>query len=195
MAIQLRDGDPSALRRREMPTLDELVVEYLAQHVCEQNTKATLQARLKKATATFGDVRLDRLAVTELRAWRSTLPPGSAWHIVKALRQVLTYAVAVGLLDTNPAKAIPNPEPKRTEVLPFATLAEVEIVADEMLPHYRAIPLVGSLTGLRPSELFGLERRDVDRDATGSPCPSCSHRRQPSPLRQDERIAACCPPR
>ena len=49
-------------------------------------------------------------------------------------------------------------------MLPFATLAEVELVADEMLPHYRAIPLIGCLTGLRPSELFGLERRDVDRD-------------------------------
>ena len=27
-----------------------------------------------------------------------------------------------------------------------------------------AIPIVGSLTGLRPSELLGLERRDVDRN-------------------------------
>ncbi len=119
---------------------------------------------MKKATAIFGDVRLDRLAVTELRAWRATLPPGSAWHIVKALRQTLAYAVAVGLLDANPAKAIPNPEPKRTEVLPFATVAELEAIADELLPHYRVIPIVGALTGLRPRELFGLERRDIDRE-------------------------------
>jgi integrase len=146
-----------------MPTLQALVDEYLAQHVCEPNTKATLEARLRKATATFADVRLDRLAVSELRAWRATLPPGSAWQIVKALRQVLGYAVAVGLLDANPAKEIPNPEPKRTEVLPFGTLAEVETVAAELLPHYRAIPLVGCLTGLRPSELLALERRDIDR--------------------------------
>lgn len=160
----LRNGDPAALRRREMPTLSQLVDEYVAQHVCEPNTKKTLEARLKKATGTFGHVRLDRLAIGELRAWRATLPAGSAWHIVKSLRQVLAYAVAVGLLDTNPAKQIPNPEPKRTEVLPFATLAEVEAVADELLPHYRAIPILGTLTGLRPSELFGLERRDIDRD-------------------------------
>lgn len=123
-----------------MPTLSELVSEYLAQHIREPNTKATLEARLKKATAAFGDVRLDRLAVTELRAWRTTLPAGSAWHIVKALRQVLAYAVSVGLLDTNPAKAIPNPEPKRPGVRPFATLAEVELVADELLLQYRPSP-------------------------------------------------------
>lgn len=70
----LRNGDLATLRRREMPTLQTLVDEYLAQHVCEANTKATLEARLKKATGTFGDVRLDRLAISELRAWRSTLP-------------------------------------------------------------------------------------------------------------------------
>jgi integrase len=161
----LRDGDVAALRRQEMPTLEALVAEYVRQRVCEPNTLATLTARLKYATATFGEVRLDRLAVSELRAWRATLPAGSAWHIVKALRQVLGYAVAVGLLDTNPAKAIPNPEPKRSEILPFATLDEVEAVAGELLRHYRAIPLVGCLTGLRPSELLALERRDVDRSA------------------------------
>jgi integrase len=161
----LRNGDLAALRRQDMPTLQALIDEYLAQHVAEANTIATLTARLKYATGTFGDVRLNRLVVSELRAWRSTLPTGSAWHIVKALRQVLGHAVAVGLLGTNPAKAIPNPEPKRTEILPFATIEEVQNLGYELLEHYRAIPLVGCLTGLRPSELLGLERRDVDRTA------------------------------
>lgn len=48
---------------------------------------------------------------------------------------------------------------------PFGTLAEVETLAAELLPHYRALPLVGCLTGLRPSELLALERRDVDKAA------------------------------
>lgn len=161
----LRRGDVAALRRQSMPTLQTLVDEFLAQHVCEENTKTALRVRQKYATKTFADVRLDRLAVSELRAWRATLPSGSAWGIVKALRQVLGYAVAVGLLDTNPAKAIPNPEPKRSEIVPFATVAKVTSIGPELLRHYRAIPLVGCLTGLRPSELFGLERRDVDRAA------------------------------
>jgi hypothetical protein len=38
----------------------------------------------------------------------------------------------VGLLDTKPAKAIPNPESKRTEILPFAAIAEVEAVSVEL---------------------------------------------------------------
>jgi integrase len=78
---------------------------------------------------------------------------------------VLHYAVAVELLDKNPAKAVPNPAPRRPEIQPFADMAEVERVTVELLPHYRAIPLLGCLTGLRPSELLGLERQDIDRDA------------------------------
>lgn len=79
----------------------------------------------------------ERLDEPFARAWRSTLPTGSAWHIVKAL----------------------DPEPKRTEILPFAALDEVEAVSAELNKHYRAIPIVGCLTRLRPYELFGLERR------------------------------------
>jgi hypothetical protein len=33
------------------------------------------------------------------------------------------------------------------------------VIAAELLGHYRAIPIVGCLTDLRPSELFALERR------------------------------------
>jgi integrase len=159
----LRNGDVTTHRRQDMPTLQQLVDEYLAQHVCEENTLETLKARLTYATDTFGDVRLNRLAAPELRAWRSTLPPGSAWHIVKVGRQIGNYAVAIGLLDSNPFKQVPNPKPKRKEILSFATLAEVEAVSEELLKRYQAIPIVGCLTGLRPSELLALERRDIDR--------------------------------
>ena len=50
----LRGGDLGALRRREMPTLNELADEYLAQHVCETNTLSTITWRLKRARDTFG---------------------------------------------------------------------------------------------------------------------------------------------
>lgn len=118
---------------------------------------------MKKATETFGDVRLDRLSVSELSSWRATLPTGSAYQIVKALRQVLSYGVDVGLLDKNPAKSVKVSAPKRKAILPFANLDEIESVANELTRIYRAIPIFGCLTGLRPSELLAFERRDVDR--------------------------------
>ena len=159
----LRNGDARALRRREMPTLDQLADEYLAGHVCEANTHSTLTARLRKARATFGETRVDRLTIAELRAWRATLPERAAFAHVKALRQLLHYAVAVGLVDENLASKIPNPAPKTLEVQTF-TFAEVEAVAAEMAPEYSAIPIFVALTGMRPEEWLALERRDIDDD-------------------------------
>jgi integrase len=50
------------------------------------------------------------------------------------------------------------------EIRPFNDWAEVEAIADELTPRYRAIPIVLAGTGLRPEELYGLERRDIDRE-------------------------------
>jgi hypothetical protein len=66
--------------QREL-TLQELVDEYLAQHIAEDNTIATLRARLKYATTAFGDRPLERLMVAEIAAWRKRLPrarPGTS---------------------------------------------------------------------------------------------------------------------
>jgi integrase len=156
-----------------MPTLAELVEEYVEQHSAETNTLRTLRARLRYATegpaldgsGGFGSLRIDRLTVPELGAWRKRLPDRSAYAITKALRQVLAYAVRVKLVDENVAKLIPNPEPKRREVPSFETMEDVEAAAAELGPTFGAIPIVGALTGLRPEEWIALERRDVDRAA------------------------------
>lgn len=168
----LRRGDHAALRRRTMPTLGELVDEFTAQHVAEDSTIASLRFRLRYAldgprldgAAGWRDVKVDRLNPTEIGAWRKALPARSAFGIHKALRQVLHYAVRGKLIDDNPAALVPNPEPKRTEVQTF-TLAELELVAAELSPTFRAVPVFAALTGLRPCEWMALERRDVDRQA------------------------------
>jgi integrase len=159
----LRRGDPSALRRRQMLTLQALVDEYLETYTGEANTKRTLTARLRYATRTFGDVPLDRLDVAQIARWRSTLPERSACGITKAFRQVLGYAVRVGLLADNVAKRVPNPEPKRREVPAFASVKELEALAAELPRETAAIPLFAGLTGLRPEEWLALERGDIDR--------------------------------
>ena len=122
-----------SLARRDL-TVQELVDEYLEQHIAEDNTIATLTARLKHVTAAFGGVKVERLGgmAPQLGAWRKRLPAGSAWHVVKAARQVGHYAVRAKLIDENPFSLIPNPEPKRKEVQTFGAWAELEAVAVEL---------------------------------------------------------------
>ena len=168
----VRRGDVATIRRQRMPTLGDLAAEFTGQHVAEASTIASLEFRLRYALdgpkldgkAGWRDVRLDRLNPAEIGAWRKALPARSGYGIHKALRQVLHYAVRAKLLDENPAAAVPNPEPKRSEV-PTFTLDELDLVAGELSPAFQPIPVFAALTGLRPCEWAALERRDVDRQA------------------------------
>jgi integrase len=122
---------------------------------------------LKHAKDGFGDRRLETLQPIELDVWRSTLPARSAHYMFRAFRQVLEYAVAMGLLDVNPTARIRNVRATvdRRAIHPFETWDQVEAISAELDPRFAALPLVLVGSGLRPEELFGLERRDLDLDA------------------------------
>src|SRR5215211_6549946 len=145
-------------------TLGELVDEYLEMHQAEQVTIAKLRWLLGKATAAFGDVRLAELSPKEVYAWRLTIPEGHRFEATQALRQVLNRAVAWGLIDYNPAKrGVPNPMRRSKEKRPFESWEQIEAVAAQLRPVYGPMVVFAAATGLRPSELFALEQRDIDR--------------------------------
>jgi integrase len=148
--------------RPEPPTLAALVDEYLDQHVAADITLKTLRYRLRHAVEAFGPIRVDRLTAPAVGAWRKQLPAGSAHYIHRSLRQVLRYAVRCRYLDDNPAGLVPNPAPRQGEMKVFSW-PELELVAVELRPRHRAIPIFAAGTGLRPEEWIALERRDVDR--------------------------------
>ena len=74
----------------------------------------------------------------------------------------------VKLLDESPASHVPNPEPKRREILTFGSLAELELVGAELTARVRD-PGVRRPDRTRPEEWIALERGDVDGDVSPRP--------------------------
>jgi integrase len=145
-------------------TLSELVDEYLEMHQAEPVTICKLRWLLAKATAALGETRLADLSPKDVYAWRLTIPEGHRFEATQALRQVLTRAIVWGLIDDNPAKrGVPNPQRRSKEKRPFESWQQLEVVAARLGAVYGPMVVFAAATGLRPSELFALEHRDIDR--------------------------------
>jgi integrase len=66
----------------------------------------------------------------------------------------------------NPARrGVPNPQRRPKEKRPFESWGQIEAIAAQLGPVYGPLVIFGAATGLRPSELFGLEQHDIDREA------------------------------
>lgn len=175
--VAAKAGEVEALRRGDLipaaerpATVDELLDMFLDKHgrTVDPATKRKLQAQLKRARSEFGDRHPDTLRRIELEDWRETLPAGSRPDVFRAFRQTLRWGFARGALTRDGSTGIRNPRRSRHErrdVHPFETWDEVRAVADELDERYRAMPIVLVGTGLRPEELLGLHRADVDRKA------------------------------
>jgi integrase len=138
---------------------------YLAQHEGEPETTAKLRWLLEKAVSSFGERRLSEVRSPAIAAWRMTVPAGHRFEATQALRQVLGRAVVWGLLESNPAKrGVPNQLRRSKEKQPFESWRQIYEIAERLSPIYGPMVVFSAATGLRPSELFALEQRDIDRD-------------------------------
>jgi integrase len=163
LAAAVRFGDPLPQQAPNVSSIAGLVEAFLARHRVDEATTRKLRTQLKHAVRAFGDRRPETLQPIELDVWRSQLPALSAHYIFRAFRQVLEYAVQMGLIDENPTSRIRNNRAAvRRDMRPFETWAQMDAIAAELDPRYAAIPVVLAGTGLRPEELWALERRDVD---------------------------------
>jgi integrase len=164
---QIRSGERPPDGERP-GTVDALLDVFLEKHGADVDpaTKRTLAARLKHARRTFGDRHPDELRRAAIEDWRKTLSPGIRHDAVRSFRQALRWGVDRGLIERDATAGIRNPKRNRSErrdVFPFERWDEVEAVAAELDKRFAAIPIVLVATGLRPEELFGLHRSDVDR--------------------------------
>jgi integrase len=193
----LRRGD--RVRPSEIPTVTELVERFLATHEVDPATTAKLRYEYVHATRAFGDVRLDALSTPDLATWRATLPPRTRHQLFRGFRQLLEQAVTWGYLERNPTDRILNRRVKLDEdreKKPFTSWDEVEAIAAEMHPAYRALPIFMVGTGMRPEEALALEWGDLDRaesvaavvrvhsqDGRTKPCKKSDRQRRRVPIR------------
>ncbi|HEX6076348.1 MAG TPA: site-specific integrase [Micromonosporaceae bacterium] len=89
------------------------------------------------------------------------LSPSSVRPVVGLLRSVFLAAVRDRVIGVNPAGGVKLPELPRKRVQPL-TVDQVQALADEIPPEYRALVVVGAGAGLRPGELLGLQFGDID---------------------------------
>jgi integrase len=147
------DGLPAA---PEPLTLREFSERYVARYeaIRAPATARSLKWRLVRPLREFGDTPLDELRTAEIAAWEAALPARFRHDVMRAFRMLGKAAVEWGYLASNPAATGANPAPSVLE-REILTPAEVDALAEEMEPLY------GAWCYLRPSELLGLERRDI----------------------------------
>jgi integrase len=182
------DGLPAA---PESLTLREFSDRFLARYeaIRAPATVKSLKWRLVRPLREFGDTPLDELRVGEVAAWEASLPPRFRHDVMRAFRMLGKAAVEWGYLTRNPARTGANPAPAVIE-REILTPAEVDALAAEMRSPYGAAVVVAAWCFLRPSELLGLERRDVGEgvlDVRGTKT-ARSRRSVPVPLRARQAL-------
>ena len=117
---------------------------------------------------TFGDVRIDRIAVEDVNDWYDHLAPGREAVSAQAyslLRTILTTATTTRphpLIPYNPAHIRGAGNTQRVHKVRPASLEELEIIVAELPDRYQLMALLGAWCAMRYGELAELRRGDID---------------------------------
>lgn len=127
-----------------------------------QGYEALLRRNLRKD---FGKTKLRQITPERVREWYSkvTAEKGQdqAAKSYRLLRAILMTAVRDELIPRNPCM-ITGAGIEHTEERPMLDTSTVLQLADAITPRLRALVLVAGFRTLRPGELLGLQRRDID---------------------------------
>ena len=118
----------------------------------------------KQLVPTLGDLALGELTPSAVRTWHTALNARSKSTAAKAYRllnSIMRSAVADEVIARSPCtiKGAAVEVPKER---PIASIQEVQALADAMPDHLRIAVLLAAWCQMRPGELLGLRRRDVD---------------------------------
>ncbi|GAA3225547.1 tyrosine-type recombinase/integrase [Streptomyces thermocoprophilus] len=117
---------------------------------------------------TFGGLDLDEITSPRVREWRAERlrTTGAKTTVAKAyrlLKSILETAVDDELIQRNPCR-IKGAGKESAAERRIATVAQVDALADAIGIRWRLMVYLGAYGPMRPEELAGLRRRDVDVD-------------------------------
>lgn len=117
---------------------------------------------------TFGGLDLDEITSPSVREWRAERlrTTGAKTTVAKAyrlLKSILETAVDDELIQRNPCR-IKGAGKESAAERRIATVAQVDALADAIGIRWRLMVYLGAYGPMRPEELAGLRRRDVDVD-------------------------------
>ncbi|MDN3268190.1 tyrosine-type recombinase/integrase [Streptomyces sp. MA15] len=123
---------------------------------------------LDKHLTAFADLDLDEITAPRVREWRAERLriTGAKTITAKAyrlLRAIMETAVDDELIPRNPCRIKGAGKEKAAERR-IATVAQVDALANAVGMRWRLMVYLGAYGPMRPEELAGLRRRDVDVD-------------------------------
>jgi integrase len=127
-----------------------------------QGYKALMRRHLRPA---FGETKLRQITKERVNNWYARIATDKsqdqAAKAYRLLRAILITAVSEDLIAQNPCgiKGAGIEDHAERPKLETSTVLEL---ADAIVPRLRCLILLGGFVGLRPGELLGLQRRDID---------------------------------
>ncbi|MFF5856222.1 tyrosine-type recombinase/integrase [Streptomyces sp. NPDC012751] len=118
---------------------------------------------------TFAELDLDEITAPRVREWRAerlrtTKAKTTVAKAYRLLKGILETAVDDDLISRNPCRIKGAGKESATERR-IATVAQVDALADAIGIRWRLMVYLGAYGPMRPEELAGLRRRDVDADS------------------------------
>ena len=114
---------------------------------------------------TFGTRPIDRITRADVRTWHASLAkttPRSRTKAYGLLRAIMNSAVDDELITASPVHIRGAGAATTKRPVEPATLAEIELIADNMPPRLRAAVWIAAWCALRYGELAELRRKDID---------------------------------
>ena len=141
--------------------------------VFKPSTRASYRSKIRsRIKPAIGDVRLDDLRGIHLQRYYISLTKGprplspkSIMNIHSILHSALDQAVALKLIPENPSSGVKLPHVGKPEIHPLMDNDLGRFFAAARGDKYEAIYQLAIFSGLRQSEILGLQWPDIDLDA------------------------------